>query len=401
MARPHMLWNRRPRRASARPSTEDDGVTDLTAEELSGVFAPPGWLRDLGTMSWLLVGVFLLLAAIVALLSLTNTIVTPVIVASIVAAVMVPVVDALQRRGVGRAAGAALVFLGIFAAGVALVVMVLAGVASQTSGIQARLGDAVTKFEGWLHDAGVSQSTANKAGDDASKGISDAFGALVHGVSVGISSLASLAVFLSFTALSLFFLLKDGPAIRRWTESHLGLPPAIGRLVTGRMLQALRGYFAGVTIVAGFNAVVIGLGALILGVPLAGSIMVINFVAAYIPYLGAWSAGAFTVLVALGSQGPAAGLAMAVIALLANGALQQLVQPLAMGAALDLHPLAVLIVTIAGGGLFGTVGLILAAPVTSAALRLSGDIARARSQENRAPPAEPEPSPSEPIPSTP
>ena len=74
-----------------------------------------------------------------------------------------------------------------------------------------------------------------------------------------------------------------------------------------------------------------------------------NFAAAYIPFLGAWAAGAFTVLIALGSQGTEAAIVMTVIVLLANGALQQLVQPIAMGAALGIHPLAVLIVTIAVG----------------------------------------------------
>ena len=62
---------------------------------------------------------------------------------------------------------------------------------------------------------------------------------------------------------------------------------------------------------------------------------------------------------------------MIVVQLLANSVLQQLVQPFAMGAALGIHPLAVLIVTIAGGALFGTVGLILAAPLTSAVVRIS------------------------------
>jgi predicted PurR-regulated permease PerM len=57
------------------------------------------------------------------------------------------------------------------------------------------------------------------------------------------------------------------------------------------------------------------------------------------------------------------------------------VQPIAMGAALGIHPLAVLIVTIAGGALFGAVGLILAAPVTSAITRISADLSRARAEE--------------------
>ena len=104
--------------------------------------------------------------------------------------------------------------------------------------------------------------------------------------------------------------------------------------------------------------------------------MLVNFFAAYVPYLGAWSAGAFTVLIALGAEGRDAAIVMAVVVLLANGALQQMIQPIAFGATLGIHPLAVLIVTIAGGSLFGTIGLVLAAPLTSAAVHISTDLAQ-------------------------
>src|SRR4029450_5560906 len=112
-----------------------------------------------------------------------------------------------------------------------------------------------------------------------------------------------LAFFLALTALSLFFLLKDGPTIREWGERHLGVPVPVAHTISRRVLQSLRGYFLGVTIVAGFNAIVVSLGALVLGVPLVGTIAAVTFIGAYIPYLGAWSAGAFSVLVALGGAG--------------------------------------------------------------------------------------------------
>ena len=78
---------------------------------------------------------------------------------------------------------------------------------------------------------------------------------------------------------------------------------------------------------------------------------------------------------------------MIVVQLLANGLLQQLVQPFAYGAALGIHPLAVLVVTIAGGALFGAVGLILAAPLTAAVTKISADLARAREEEKGDEPA--------------
>ena len=176
---------------------------------------------------------------------------------------------------------------------------------------------------------------------------------MLHGISSGIDVLSGLALFLAFTALSLFFLLSDGPKIRAWGERHLGVPLPIARVITQRTLGALRGYFLGTAIVAGFNAVVVGLGALLLGVPLAGTIAVVTFIGGFIPYVGAWTAGAFSVLLALGGAGTDAAGGMVVVQLLANSVLQQVVQPFAMGAALGIHPLAVLIVTIAGGALFG------------------------------------------------
>jgi predicted PurR-regulated permease PerM len=207
---------------------------------------------------------------------------------------------------------------------------------------------------------------------------------LLQGLGNALKSLSSLAFFLSLTLLSTFFLLKDGPVIRSWAERHMRLPPRTAHGMLTRVLQSLRGYFVGVTIVAVFNAVVVGLGALLLGVPLAGSIAAVTFFGAYVPYLGAWGAGIFSVLVALGGAGADAAIGMIVVQLLANGILQQLVQPIAYGAALGIHPLAVLVVTIGAGALFGAVGLILAAPLTAATTRIAGDLARARQGDAQA-----------------
>ena len=92
---------------------------------------------------------------------------------------------------------------------------------------------------------------------------------------------------------------------------------------------------------------------------------------------------------------------MIVVQFLANGALQQLVQPFAMGAALGIHPLAVLIVTIAGGALFGTVGLIVAAPLVSAVVRISADLARVKAAEEAEEAGGDEPAAGSPGPGTP
>jgi putative heme transporter len=363
-------------------------VVEFDAAQLSGVFALPDWLRSVGMMSWLITGVIVLLLGLVWLLSLASTIVMPLITAGIVAAVGSPIVRWLNGHGVPRAGGTILLLLAIVAIGLFMTILIIGGIAGEASSVSANLKDAESTIAGWLKDLGIDTSQASKSAHDAGAGGSAAFKELMGGVAKGIEGLTSLVFFLALTTLSLFFLLKDGPTIRGWVERQLPLPLPVAQAATRRVLQSLRGYFVGVTIVAAYSSVVVGVGSLIIGVPLVGTIVAVTFIGGFIPYLGAWSAGIFAVLIALGGGGPEEAAAMGVLQLLANGILQQLVQPFAYGAALGIHPLAVLVVTIAGGAVFGAVGLILAAPMTSAIVRISADVARARAAEAGSPAAE-------------
>jgi putative heme transporter len=368
---PRRVWLRREK------GTTEDEIVELAPGELSGLFAAPQWLRDLGFSSWLLVGVGAALVAMIWLLSLTETIVMPVITAAIIASVASSLVDWLRRHGLPRGIGAGLVLLAIVAIAFGVGLIVLTGIASQADGLSARLQEGASQVESWARDLGVKAPTAADANAEASASVSSAFQALTQGLLGGVDRLASLAVFLSFTALSLFFLLKDAPTIGGFIERHLGVPVPVAHSMLGRIAGSMRGYFLGVTIVAVWSALIVGAGALLLDVPLAGTIAVVTFLGGYVPYIGAWTAGAFAVLIALGASGAEAAAALALIVLLANGVFQQLVQPIAYGAALQLHPLAVLIATIAGGCLFGTVGLVLAAPLLSAAVKIAADLTAA------------------------
>ena len=354
------------------------------------MFAPPTWLRDLGILAWILVGVGVFLFGVIWLLAEVSTIVMPVLAGTIIASVAGPAVSSLHRRGLPRAAGAGLVLLLVLALAVVIGLLVIGGVVSQGDEIRSAASDALDKVEGWANDAGTEGTSAPK--EDVEKAVPAIGETLLRGVAHGIEGLTSLAFFLSFTLFSIFFLLKDGPTVRRFIDRHLGVPVAVARTITGNTLSSLRRYFLGVSIVAAFNAVVVGVGALALGVPLAGTIAVVTFVAAYVPFIGAVVSGAFAVILTLSSEGTTDAWIMLVIVLLANGLLQNVLQPVAFGATLGLNPLVVLIVTIGAGSLFGMVGLILAAPLTSAAVRISADLARAgaaerKSKATRAPPA--------------
>ncbi len=340
--------------------------------ERSVQFSAPTWLRDLGFSSWLLVGFVLIIAGLIWLLAETSTIVMPVILAAVLGAVTGPAVDWFERHKLPRAAGAVLVLLGLVAVGVLIFCLVVGGISAQAGDISANMNKSLDKIQAWLSDLGV--HNAQSAKESAKEAAPEIRTTLLTGVAAGIGGLKNALFFLAFATLSTLFVLKDGPVMHRFINRHLGVPQPVANVVTTSIAKSLRNYFLGVTIIAAFNAVLIGGAALVVGVPLAGTIAVVTFAGAYIPYVGAWTAGAFAVLIALGTKGSDAALIMAVVALLANGALQQIIQPFVMGATLSLNPLVVLIVTIGAGALFGMIGLTLAAPLTSAAVHISDEL---------------------------
>ncbi len=362
-----------------------------TRTERNVQFSAPTWLRDLGFSSWLLVGFVLVIVGLVWLLGETSTIVMPVILATVLGAVAGPLVGRLERHRVPRAAGAVLVLLGLVAIGVLIFCLVFGGISAQSGDISAKLDKSLDKIQGWLSDVGVDNAQSAKEGvQEAAPEIRTT---LLGGVAAGVEGLKSLLFFLAFATLSTLFVLKDGPVMHRFINRHMGVPEPDANIVTTNIAKSLRSYFLAVTIIAAFNAILIGGAALLLGVPLAGTIAVVTFVGAYVPFVGAWVAGGFAVLIALSTGSTSDALILAVVALLANGVLQQLIQPFVMGATLSLNPLVVLVVTIGAGCLFGMIGLTLAAPLTSAAVHISNEL-QARSAAGGQPtPVGPDPTP--------
>ena len=380
--------------AAGGPEPVEQVVVQLDADqlrELSTVFSAPRWLRDMGLAAWFLVGVALLIAGVAWVLDVTSTIVVPVVAGGVVATVASPAVTWLRGHGIPRALGALIVLLALAAIGVVILLLVLGGIVAESGQISAAVGDAADKIQSWMQSVGVDSSAASSANSNVSSSVPSIIDTFLKGVAAGVQGITSLAFGISFTLFAIFFLLKDGPAFRAWVDRHLGVPRAVAETITGGVVTSMRRYFLGVTIVATFNAVVVGAGAYVLDVPLAGTIAVVTFVTAYIPFIGAVVAGAFAVLMALGAQGTTTAVIMLIIVILANGALQNIVQPIAMGATLRMNPLLILVVTISAGAFFGTVGMVVAAPLTSAAMHISADLGRARSAARDAQGAGPDP----------
>jgi predicted PurR-regulated permease PerM len=146
-----------------------------------------------------------------------------------------------------------------------------------------------------------------------------------------------------------------------------GTRPVRG-LLLNQAATTIRRYFVGLTVLGAFNAAVVVVGALILDVPLVGTLAVITLLGSYVPYIGALVAGAFAVLIALGAGGTPTALWMLLTVLLANSLLQNLVSPFAYGAALEVSPLILLLTALLGASFGGVIGVALAAPLTAIAM---------------------------------
>jgi predicted PurR-regulated permease PerM len=154
-----------------RPHRRTEGASPVVAAseissdellELTTAFAAPQWLKNLGRASWLLVGVFALIAALVWFLGATYTIGGPVVAATIIATVAMPLVATLSRR-MPRILAAALVLVGLVAIAVVILVLVIGGITSQHQSIAQHSSDGVTKAKGWLESVGVDKPGADGA----------------------------------------------------------------------------------------------------------------------------------------------------------------------------------------------------------------------------------------------
>jgi putative heme transporter len=304
--------------------------------------------------------------------------VLPLTFAAVLAVIFKPLVRILERHKVWPALAAGIVVLGLLALVTGVIIATVRGVTQQADQISGVAHKALHKAADLTNAVSVDQSSLDalrKAIDDAAPMITT--GALAGLVS-GIGTLVALASGVILGALIMYYLLKDGTRLRRAVVGQVD-PEFRNDLddFIGDACQILRDYGKGRTVMSAIVAVAIGLVALLLGLPLVFTIVVVNFIGGYIPYIGAFLGGGLAVIIALGDGGVPEAAVMLVVVLAANLVLENFVEPKVMGRTLDIHPLVVLIVTALGGLLGGIVGLILAVPVTVIA---GNAIARLRSR---------------------
>lgn len=329
------------------------------------------WADGLGRTATrsLQVLVVVALAALVALAAVQlRLVVVPVLIAALVAAAASPLVRWLVARGAGRGLATAVVLLGGLAVAGLAGWAVVGAVQGQWPELRASAQEGLVRVQRLVAEGGlpVSEAQVEQARAAAVEVLTGA--GFRTGALAGLSAVGQVATGTVLALFVLFYFLKDGPRIWAFLISgthgtrHRRLE-RVGHSATG----VLGGYVRGTAAVALVDAVFIGVGTALVGVPLALPIALVTFVAAFVPIVGAVAAGVVAALVALVTNGPVAALVVVGIVVLVNQLEGNLLQPLLLGRALSLHPLVILLALTAGTVLGGIVGAVLSVPLAAVA----------------------------------
>jgi putative heme transporter len=340
---------------------------------------PPA-LGRLAAWSWRLLVVLTAAGLVLYLLILLKVIVVPVIVALFLATLLVPLVRWLEGRGWRHLPAVLAVFLGA----VLLLAGIIAGfiplIGNELDSLRQRADEGVAEVQRFIASRpfGLSEADLNRYLDQARQRFTENSSGLTQGAVHGVTVVGELVTGLILSLFLTFFFVKDSERFTRWIldfagrhrETHL-------RQLGIRSATAVSGYLRGQATVGLVDAVFIGLGLAIVGVPLVVPLAFLTFVAAFLPLVGAFIAGALAALVALVTKGFTAALIVIGITVLVQQLEGHLLAPLLLGRAVALHPVVIILALAAGSILGGIIGAFLAVPiaavVTAVGTYLRGD----------------------------
>jgi predicted PurR-regulated permease PerM len=328
----------------------------------------PAGIRLASAWSWRLIAISAAIAVFLFVVVQLRLIVIPLLVAVLLSSLLVPLVTFLVRHKWPKGLAVALSLLGTLAILGGLITLAATQIAVGTTGLTERLATSYAGLKDFLlaSPLHLTEPEINDYLQQAWTAIQADSAIFVSGaLSVG-SSLGHLLTGLLLTLFSLLFILIDGAGIWAWVV-RIFPSRARGAIAgAGAAGWETLGNFAKVQIlVASIDAVGIGVGAALLGVPLAVPIGVLVFLGSFIPIVGAVATGAVAVVIALLFNSWPIALAMLGVVLLVQQIEGHVLQPLIMGTAVKVHPLGVVLVVAAGSLLAGIAGALFAVPIAA------------------------------------
>ncbi|WP_250006151.1 AI-2E family transporter [Actinoplanes sp. M2I2] len=326
----------------------------------------PRAVRVAGAWAWRIVLFFAVGWLLLQVIARLDVVIIPVVVALLLAAMFQPVAAWLRTRGMGRTPSAALVLITALIVVFGGLGLIVNTVVSQLDTLSAQVGDGVRQVQDWLARSPlhISQDQINDAIAQAQTSITSNRGALTSGALTTATTIGEVATGFFLTLFTLFFFLRDGDQIWRFVCRLL---PRTARVPTARAghysWHTLVSYVHATVLVAFVDAIGIGIGLFALRVPLALPLAALVFLGAFIPVVGAAVSGAVACLVALVTVGPVKALILLGVVIAVQQLEGHVLQPLIMGRAVALHPLAVILAIAAGVVLAGIVGGLIAVPL--------------------------------------
>lgn len=294
--------------------------------------------------------------------------VLPILLSLILATVLWPPVAWMTRRGAAPVLAAATTLVLALLVVVGTLAAIAPSIVDQVGEIGERAGEGVSTVRAWLAGPPLNVDSAqlDEAIDQGTAWVQERSSDIASGLFTGVSVVSSWFVTLALVLVLTFFFLKDGPTFLPWVRRVTGR--SAGRHLTElftRIWLTLGGFVRAQAMVSAFDALFIGVGLLILGVPLAFALAVLTFFAGFIPIVGAVTAGALAVLVALVSNGWQVALIVLGIVLLVQQIEGNVLQPMLQGRTMQMHAGIILLAVAAGATLFGIIGAFLAVPVAA------------------------------------
>ncbi|MFP5336441.1 MAG: AI-2E family transporter [Actinomycetes bacterium] len=328
----------------------------------------PFGVRLAAAWTWRLAVIAVGVGALLYVVSVFQLIVVPLMVAALVAALLLPAVAAMQRAGAPRAVAAGVALLGGLALVVGLLTLVGTQIATGFGDLQEQAAEGWRQVKGWLATGPLSLSGAQVDEYLAAvqQQVTDNRDRLVSGALRFTSTAGHVVTGFFLVLFASFFFLLDGERIWAWL---VGILPADARepfdAAGRRGWMTLTSYVRAVVLVALVDALGIGLGAALLGVPLVVPLAVLVFLGAFVPIVGATLTGVVAVLVALVAEGPVTALLMLAVVIGVQQLEGHVLQPLLLGRAVQVHPLAVIVAIGAGILVAGVVGALFAVPLVA------------------------------------
>ncbi|WP_084351114.1 AI-2E family transporter [Millisia brevis] len=294
----------------------------------------------------------------------------PVVLATIVTTVLWPATRTLRRFGVPPALASLAVMLLFFLILGGVIASIIPSIVAQAPDLVTRATQGVTQIQTWLEGPPINlrDDQIDTAIQQASQELQSRAQAIAGGVFSGVGAVGSTVVTLALVLVLVFFFLKDGPSFIPWVRAMSGARS--GRHIAEvfeRAWDTLGGFIRTQAIVSAIDAVFIGLGLILLGVPLAPVLITLTFLGGFIPIVGAFVAGALAVLVALVANGFTTALAVLAIIIIVQQVEGNVLQPLLQSRSMNLHAVVVLLGVTAGGSAFGIIGAFLAVPTIAIA----------------------------------